>query len=472
MMKTDPAEKQPFIALAEFAALQSFDRLPASVVDTMKRIILDSLGCALAATTLGDGCSETMTVMSRLGGRPESTILGLGTKVSPANAAFANGALVHALNYDPIGSEIGHVGVVGLVAPLAMAEAVGGVTGKEFLAASAVACEITARITTAIARTGRRPSENFLSGQLLNYFGAAAGAGRILKLNAEQTRSALGLALMQMAGSRQIVLSGDPPAKAIYGAFPNQAGVLAALLSKEGLGADCDFIGEPAGLYAMIYDGDCDVSALTDELGTHFLLEDVAFKPWPTSNNLHPFIEAAGKINRSGLDVAKITEVDILAHSQLRPWCEPLDMRRRPDNAAAAANSIPFSVAKSLVHGNVTLADFTSQGLKDAAALDVAARTSYRLDDAVKGAVVNIKLNDGQRLEARVETPLGHHTRPVPTEQLREKFRDCCRHSLTPLTFDQVSELISLIEDLDQLDDVSKLPILTTGGNPDPFSVS
>lgn len=472
MAKTDPAEKQPFIALSEFAASQSFEQLPASVVDTTKRIILDSLGCALAATTLGDGCRETMAVMSRLAGRPESTILGLGTKVSPTNAAFANGALVHALNYDPIGSEIGHVGVVGLVAPLAIAEAVGGVTGKEFLAASVVACEVTARITTAIARAGRRPSEKFLSGQLLNYFGAAAGAGRVLKLNAVQMRSALGLALMQMAGSRQIVLSGDPPAKAIYGAFPNQAGVLAALLSKQGLGADCDFIGEPAGLYAMIYDGDCDASALTDGLGTHFLLQDVAFKPWPTSNNLHPFIEAASEISRSGLDVSKITEVDILAHSQLRPWCEPLDMRRRPDNAAAAANSIPFCVAKSLVHGNITLADFTSQGLKDAAALDVAARTSYRLDDAVKGAVVNIKLNDGQHLEACVETPLGHHTRPVPMERLIEKFRDCCRHTLTPLAPVRVRELISLIEDLDQLDDMSKLPILATGGNPGPFSVS
>ena len=62
-----------------------------------------------------------MAVMSRLAGPPESTILGLGTKVSPTNAAFANGALVHALNYDPIGSEIGHVGVVGLVDGIAEA---------------------------------------------------------------------------------------------------------------------------------------------------------------------------------------------------------------------------------------------------------------------------------------------------------------------------------------------------------------
>src|SRR5436190_1411138 len=99
-------------------------------------MILDSLGCALAATGLGDGCRGTMAVMGALGGKPESTIIGLAVKVSAPNAAFANGALVHALNYDPISAEIGHVGIVCLAAPLAMAEAIGGVSGREFIAAS------------------------------------------------------------------------------------------------------------------------------------------------------------------------------------------------------------------------------------------------------------------------------------------------------------------------------------------------
>ena len=115
--------------------------------------------------------------MRSLGGKPESAIIGTPDKVSAPNAAFANGALVHALNYDPIGGGIGHVGVVCLVAPLAMAEAIGGSPAAEFVVASAVACEVSARITAAIARTGRRPSEKFLAGQLLSYFGAAAGSG-------------------------------------------------------------------------------------------------------------------------------------------------------------------------------------------------------------------------------------------------------------------------------------------------------
>ena len=368
----------PTSALAEFAAELKFADLPADAVAALKLMILDCLGCAIAATSLGDGCRETIELMRNLGGKPEGTIIGSAGKVSAPNAAFANGALVHALNYDPIGGEIGHLGVVCLAAPLAMAEAVGGVSGAELLAASAAACEISARVTRAITRTGRRPSEKFLSGQLLSYFGAAAGAGRVLGLDPEQMRSALGLALMQMSGSRQVVLSGDPPAKAIYGAFPNHAGVLAALLSRQGMGADVEVFGEPAGLYSMIYDGTCDLDVLTTGLGSEFLLSKVDFKLSPTSDQVCPFIEAAGSIGP--LDASVIQAVDIVAPSKLRAWCEPIDRRRRPENPAAAANSIPFMAAKSLAHGTVKLSDITFEGLRDAAALAIADRTVCRLD--------------------------------------------------------------------------------------------
>jgi len=454
----------PTHALAEFSAGLDFDDLPRDVVATLQLMILDSLGCAIAATTLGDGCRETIAVMRNLGGKPESSIIGSADKVSAPYAAFANGALVHALNYDPISERIGHVGVVCLVPSLAMAEAVGGCSGRTFLAASAVACEVASRTTAAIARRERRPSDKFLSGQLLSYFGAAAGAGRVLGLDAAQMRSAFGLALMQMAGSRQVVLAGDPPAKAIYGAFPNQAGVLAALLSKAGLGADCDVTGEPAGLYPMIYGGAFDIDVLTKDLGRAFLLKEVEFKLWPTSNHIHPFIEAACNIPH--LDPSTIVAVEIIAPSKLRPWCEPLDKRRRPENSAAAANSIPFCVAKSLAHGNVKLVDFTPDGLRDVVALAIASHTTYRLDDAVKRAIVRVLTTDGQWREAAVETPLGNKSRPVIREQLVAKFRDCCAHASHPMTTDTVEAVVAMIDALPELDDVRKIAALVGGGMP------
>jgi 2-methylcitrate dehydratase PrpD len=466
-MSITPSANDPTHALAAFAASLRFDDIPDVIVKLTKRMILDSMGAAIAASTLGPGCAESMTVMRDLGGPEESTILGIGGKVAAPNAAFANGALVHALNYDPAGSETGHLGVVCLVAPLAMAEAVSfngnSVSGRAFLTASIVACEVKARITAALVRAGVQPSNKFMPGQLLSYLPCAAGAAKILNLDAEKFRSALGLALMQSAGSRQPVLSGDPPAKAIYGAFPNQVGVLSARLAEAGLGADMDAFNPPAGLFTMIYGDKGDRSVITNGLGSEYLLIDVEFKAWPASNHVTPFIEAAQNISAQGVTPEDIVAVEIVAHPLVQPWCEPLAQRRRPDNAAAAGNSIPFCVAKTLAHGDIGLADFTIDGLNDPIAHAVADRFSYRLDESMKGGSVRIETRGGEHIEKHIPVPLGHPTRPISDERLRDKFRDCCKHSATPLGSHDVERLIAMIDALETLDDISRLTSLATG---------
>lgn len=455
--------KDPTGALAEFAATLDYNDLPTPVVAMVKRLVLDTLGVGLAATTLGPGCSEAVSVMRDLGGTSKSTIIGHGVKVGAPNAAFANGALAHALNFDPIGADVGHLGVVCLAAPLAAAEAAGRVSGQTFLASCAAACEVTARTTAAIARLGRPPGGKVLAGQLFGYFGAAAGAGRALGLGETAMRDAFGLALMQAAGSMQVVLEGDPPAKAIYGGFPNQAGVQAALLARAGLGAACDALAGPAGVYGLFHDGAFDADALTGGLGEAFLLMEAQFKPWPTSLHAHPFIEAAAEIAGKGLRLSEIEAVEVVGNSHLRAWCEPLEERRRPRNAATAGNSIPFCVAKGLVHGTVTLADLTDDGLRDPVAITVAERTVYRPDDRITGGMVTVVTNDGRRLKTSIEHPLGSRDRPLSDDQLTAKFRDCCGHAVAPLSADGVQELIDLVANLERLDDIGRLAILAGG---------
>jgi 2-methylcitrate dehydratase PrpD len=269
---------------------------------------------------------------------------------------------------------------------------------------------------------------------------------------------------MQMAGSRQIVQGGDPPAKAIYGAFPNQAGVQAALLADAGLAADIDIFGRPAGLYPVIYDGDGEMAALTENLGSDFFLTKVGFKPWPTSDQLHPAIEAAAGIARDGLAISDIAAVEITVHRNVGPWCEPLDEKRHPGNAAAAANSIPFCTAKALVHGDVTLVDFTEAGLTDEAALRLSDCTTYCLNDEISGAMVKVTTADGVEHAVHIDQPLGSPARPISTDLLEDKFRDCCGHAASNLTETQIESLIGMVDNLETLDDVGRLTELAGGG--------
>lgn len=448
--------------LATYAAGLSYEDLPAEMHEALKQLFLDTLGTTLAGSTLGVGCREVLEIVRSSGGFPESTVLGFGEKVPAVMAALANGAMGHALNYDATGAEGGHLGVTALAAPLAVSERVGGVSGREFLAGLAAGAEITARIAAAIVSVkGSDHHAKALEGQLLGYFGAAVSAGRIMRLTPRQMHSALGLALMQAAGSMQVVLDGDPPAKAVYGAFPNHAGVLSALLSKQGLIAECKALEGAAGLFALYYGGGYSKAVVEDGLGDKFLSLAVRFKPWPTSGIIHPFIEGALKLVASKkIDTSAIRHVQIRGGEPIQPFCEPLAARQRPQNAAAAANSVYFAVAKALVNGKVTLGDFTSSGLHQAEVVKLAMQIDCSIDSALgRSAVLEVTTQSGDSYNVRVD-----RASTVNYDQLIAKFLDCAQYAARPISRPSLDRVIDLIEHLEELQDVGAIAQLVSGG--------
>ena len=440
--------------IADYLANLTYESLPPAVTATLKHLVLDTLGTALAAGTLGEGCRELVAVARAAGGIPESTVLGFGLKLPAAQAALVNGGLAHALNYDP-----GHLGLI-LPAPLAAAERVGRVDGREFLAGLAGGVELAARLARAKPAAGSA-STIILEGQLFGYFGAAAAASRVLTLSALQMHSALGLALMQAAGTMQVVLEGDPPAKAIYGAFANHGGMLAALLAAEGLGASCAAMEGEAGLYGIFYRDQSAAHAVVADLGQEYELVRMSFKPWPTSGIAHPFIEAALDLaTEHNLDPATIVEVHLRGGSQVRHWFEPEDQRKRPQNAAMAANSVYYAVAKALANRRVTLADFTAAGLAQPDTLQLMDRMHYMVDRELGRAGVVEVVADGERVAKRVDTPRGRSSKPLTQDQLVDKFRDCAGYVATPIPPANLDEVIRLVNVLEQLPDVSAIPML------------
>jgi len=431
---------------AAYLAALGYNDLSASVISTLKALLLDTLGTALAAGTLGDGCRELLNVARRAGGARESSVIGFLPRLPAAMAALVNGGLAHALNYDAVGAA--HLGIVP-VAPLAMAERVGGVSGKELLAALAAGCELSARLGNAIG--GGHPTA--LLGQMLSYFGAAAAAGRILQLSPDQTHSALGLALMQAAGARQVVIEGDPPAKAIYGAFPSHAGVLSALLAREGLGAACDALDGEAGLPALVARAGAARPNIDSDFGAQFYLLSASFKPWPVSGHVTPFVEAALDIaHEQLLEVHNIARVRLVGNPSIRAWFEPAEKRKRPETSPAAANSVYFAVAKALVNGRLTLDDFTRAGLRDEAAAAFTVR--------MEGGSVEIWTHAGQRHTKTIATPLGHSARPMSIARLHDKFLDCAGHAAWPIPSAALKQVGETIEHLEDVADVSSIPAL------------
>lgn len=424
----------------------------------MKRVLLDSLGCAFAADGLDPSCRIVADVFAQPVSAGACTIFSTGGRTSAMNAALVNGALVHALNFDPIGTESGHTGVACMAASFALAEERGS-SGKDLLVASIVAAEVSARITCVIAAAGRHPSDKFLAGQLLSYFGAAAGCGRILNLDAQQMESALCLALMQMSGSRQVIFAGDPPAKSIYGAFPAQGGVTSALLARNGIDARCDLFGPPAGLYPAIYNAELNTAGIADNLFHDYKFIDVEFKPWPASNQVIPFIDAALEATRTLRDLGAVDEVVLIGNPRASPWLEPLEFKLAPANIAAAANSAPYCVAAALVAGRFDLA-FVDPVQNSPDLRDIAGKFRVLYDAKQFGVQIIIRTHGGDSHVFAVETPLGHPSRPLSDAQHLAKFAQCCELSRNKSVHRNCKEIAAAfmnLEDVRSVADITRL---------------
>src|SRR5690348_16920889 len=170
------------LALSRFACGVSFATLPDRLVSVLKRQVLDTLGVMLAASGIGEGCREMLALAARQGGSPEATALGVPHRLPATAAAFANGALAHALDFDDLyDAGIAHVAAATVPAALAAAESRDvPVSGAVFLSALAAGGEVICRLSRAAMTDGAVPTK--LGSQMFGYFGAAAAAGRVLGL--------------------------------------------------------------------------------------------------------------------------------------------------------------------------------------------------------------------------------------------------------------------------------------------------
>src|SRR5262249_33493571 len=130
--------------LARFVAGLTLDTIPAFVVDRAALLTLDTLGNALAAAGEDFGRAALDTA-ERLGGAPESALLGHGARVAAANAVLANATPAHGLDFDDTREDaIVHTSCVAVPTALAVGEATAA-SGRAMLEAVIAGVEVMCR---------------------------------------------------------------------------------------------------------------------------------------------------------------------------------------------------------------------------------------------------------------------------------------------------------------------------------------
>jgi 2-methylcitrate dehydratase PrpD len=215
----------PTAAVARFAAEFAFESLPAEVIRETKRCLLDYLGLVIGASDEPAVGKALMTVRE-LGGNPQARVLGTDLRTTTHHAALVNGIASHVLDYDDTHlPTIVHPTGSAITAALAVGEWKRA-SGRDLILAFAVGFETECRVGLSIHP--EHYDEGWHITGTAGTFAAAAAAGRLLGLDAQQMGWALGMAGSQAAGVREQFGS---MAKSLHIGKAAANGILGALLA-------------------------------------------------------------------------------------------------------------------------------------------------------------------------------------------------------------------------------------------------
>ena len=462
--QTTPAQIDFALVLARFACDLSLAKLPGPVIAAVKVNVFDTLACAAAGSS-APAVAEARGLAVEWAGAPQASILVFGDRVPAHHAAWVNGTMAHARDYDDThDAAVLHAGVSVVPAALAAAELRGGVSGADFIAGVAAGLETICRLGVAtqigIVESG------FMYTPLFGHFAATVAAGRVLGLNVNQMVNALGIAYSQVSGNHQVTRDGALT-KRMQPGFAAQAALVSVQLAQRNVrGAQATFEGIDGFLRVYLRDR-CDRQALRDGLGQRYEFTQLSYKPYPCCRFNHTVIEAALALRTSeGIAAERVRRVRVgVTRQAYEAVCTPVEVRKLPPTIVHAQFSIPYNVAAALIDGGVGLGHFSESSIHREDILALAQRVDGFVDDdierewsrSVSPANLRIDMDDGKTHILRVDVPLGHPSRPMSAADFDAKAIDCFRVSARPSSEDAPRQLRNLVDRLESLDDVGGL---------------
>ena len=407
----------------EQIATYAVETRPGDLPDAVQREALRSffniVGC-----TIGGGRHELVDTADKaigpFAGAPQATLFGRGRKTDVLHATLINCLASSIYSYDDT-HETAVVHPSGPVssAVLALAE-LRPVSGADLLAAFALGVEFSCRLCLATTVPPAKGSMAWSGTGITGGLGAAIAAGRLLRLDTEAMRRAIGIALSEASGIRAMHGSATT---AFMPAHAGQTGLRAALLAERGFTAGLSALEGRYG-FLSVFCEQPDMDALTGGLGTRFEILRNTYKPYPCGIVIHPIIDACLQLRRDlAIDPARIAKVDI----QASPGTMALCNNRNPKDELQAHVSLHHWTAVCFIRGTTRVQDMdTETAVRDSALMAFQDKVNATLDPSLKAdaAVVTLTLTDGATHTCRIDHGIGSATNPMSDTDLERKFAE------------------------------------------------
>ncbi len=444
---------------AQHVAALTYEAIPEAVTSKAKLILRDGIGNQIAASAISEPAGKVIALVKEWGGAPQSTIIGHGMKVPTPHAALVNAMLGHGIELDDAhGSGLIKSGSVLVPVAFALAELTGA-SGRDVITGVVAGYDVAIRIAKAI-NPGHRQRGYHTTGTV-STIGAAAMAARLLGCNAEQIACAIGLACMQSAGIQSYL--DDPcmakpfsPGKSAFN------GALAAILASRGFTGPKKALESREGFLNAFTDS-VRLDDLEDNLGKHFAIMEVGFKPHAACRYAHGPIDLAQDAYRD--DGVRLDHVD-----RVTVHMSGLAIRQASKsvctNLNAAMGSTQFGVALALATGRNGLKEYWD-GYKMANVH--AAMTKIELEKAPafgiggRQAQIDIKLKDGRVVTRSSVEPKGEPSNPLAASELEAKF-----YAMTTMVMDEpharrISELVMSLDRQPKAEVIPQAAVIDNG---------
>lgn len=412
---------------------------------------LDTIACIVA----GVGAPSVRHARAAAAMLEPGSILipGLRETASPGGAAFVGGTAAHALDYDDV-FEPGLTHASAVLVPALLSAAQGFASNRpgvenDLVDAFAVGLDAQAFLSEAVNYD--HYARGWHSTATIGAPSAALAVARLLRLDEQGCRAAIGFGISLAAGSKRQFGS---DAKPLHAGMAARAGVLAAILARSGATTAPELLDGEWG-FADLYAGPgCrGFASARDPAELTPALLDVGLwtKPYPCCASTHRAIDAV-------LDLTAESAPDWRAVTRIKAFVSPVAaanlMYRRPMTQAQARFSMNHCVAAAALRGSVEESAFEAAAISDPVLLSLAERVEMHSDPDLaisslrpEATRLVVHLPDGTKLERRVNEPRGHPRRPLSDADMAAKFRACATDRLgTEQTEAALSALMALGE--------------------------
>jgi 2-methylcitrate dehydratase PrpD len=377
------------------------------------RTFYNWLGCAIGAAR-HEAADAALAAVALLQPSAQATVLGRPERVDMASAALVNGITSHTFDFDDthLKTIIHPAGPVAS-AILALAEHTGA-SGRGVIDALVLGIDVSCRIGNAMYPDHYDRGWHITGST--GTLGAAAGCARILKLDPKQTSMALGIAASQPVGLREQFGTMTKP---FHPGGAARAGLMSALLAKQGFTASPRALEAPRGLVQVVSDKRT-WTEVTDALGERFEISFNTYKPFACGIVIHPSIDACAQLRAQGVTPEQVAKIELRVH----PLVLELTGKKEPQDGLSGKFSVYHGCAAGLIYGRAGEDEFADAVVNDPKVVALRNKVRATVDDSIAEAAVDVTavLVDGRRVHVRVDNAIGSLQRPLTDAQLEGKF--------------------------------------------------